>query len=134
MSKTVQNVKNSLKFKAQVKPNIISVRVGVKKYTVPLESRMLHGGEYLFLSFPACSELFKVQGKELVGMAPDEDAADAFAILNPAKVSGRRKAAVAPLPEAVEAALREIPSGYRLGYDPAGRPRLVHTRKRGPKA
>jgi hypothetical protein len=133
MSKTVQNVKNSLKFKAQVKANVISVRVGVKKYTVPLESRMLSGGEYLFLSFPACSEVFRVRGKELVGMAANEDAAEAFAALNPAKTRGRRKAAQAQLPEAVEAALREIPAGYRLGYDAAGRPRLVHTRKREPK-
>ena len=85
MSKTVQNVKNSLKFKAQVKVKAISVRIGVRKYVVPIEARMLSGTEYLFLSFPACSELFRVRGKELAAMGAAEDAANAYAALNPQK-------------------------------------------------
>lgn len=130
MSKTVQNVKNSLKFKAQVKQNLISVRVGVKKYSVPMEARMLSGGEFMFLSFPACSELFRVQDKQLSAMDSAEDATEAFEALNPAKRQSRRKPAPAELPTVVEAALKEIPMGYRLGYDASGRPRLVRTRKR----
>lgn len=55
MSKTVQSVKNSLKFKAQVKSGLLSVRVGVKKYVVPVGVRMIANGDYMFLSFPATS-------------------------------------------------------------------------------
>jgi hypothetical protein len=130
MSKTVQNVKNSLKFKARVKQNTISVRVGVKKFTLPLEARMLSGGDFLFLSFPACSELFRVVGKQLSAMDSSADATEAFEALNPGKRDSRRKPSPARLPSAVEAALKEIPEGYRLGYDAGGRPRLVRTRKR----
>jgi hypothetical protein len=133
MGRTVQNVKNSLKFKAQIKQGIISVRVGVKKYVLPMEARMLSGGEYLFLSFAACSELFKVGGKVLSPLPATDDAAEAFAALNPGKKRSRRKPAEVRLPSSIEAALKEIPDGYRLGYGPDGNPRLVRTRKRNSK-
>src|SRR5512143_24697 len=123
MSRTVQNVKNSLKFKAPVKSNLITVRVGVKKYVLPIEARMLSGGEYLFLSFAACSELFRVQGKQLAAIPAGDDAGEAFAALNPAKRRTRRKAAEVKLPPSIEAALKEIPDGYRLGFDGNGAPR-----------
>jgi len=130
MPKTVQNVKNSLKFKAQVKQNSISVRVGVKKYLLPLEVRMLSGGAYLFLSFPACSELFQVRDRELRAMDPAEDASDAFEVLSPPTAIRSRKSAAATLPSSLESALKDIPEGYRLGYGPDGRPRLIRTRHR----
>lgn len=134
MVKTVQNVKNSLKFKAQVKPNLISVRVGVKKYVLPIEARVLTSGEYMFLSFPACSELFKITDKKLVPMEPDADATEAYNVLNPGKKRGRKKAA-APnvLPEHIAEILKSIPEGYRVGYDAQGMPRLVRKRMRRSK-
>jgi hypothetical protein len=133
MVKTVQNVKNSLKFKAQVKPNLVSVRIGVKKYVLPIEARVLSSGEYMFLSFPACSELFKIADKKLVPMEASADATDAFAALNPGKKRGRRKAATSVLPDHLAQALKNIPDGYRLGYDANGVPRLVRTRTRRKK-
>jgi len=41
--KTVQNVKNSLKFKAAEKDGVLSIKIGVKKYTVPIKARMIAG-------------------------------------------------------------------------------------------
>jgi len=132
MKKTVQSVKNSLKFKAQPKAGILSVRVGVKKYPVPVEARILSNGEYIFLSFPACSELFKVDNRQLSAMPADADATEAYAALNPGKRRGRRRGQV-NLPPELEQALKNIPQGYKLGYDAEGNVRLVRKRTRRDK-
>lgn len=127
--KTVKSVKNSLKFKASPKAGLLSVRVGVKKYVLPVSARILSNGEYIFLSFTASSELYKVKNKQLVAMKPEEDAANAFTALNPTrKRASRRRSAAAELPAALQEALKKVPSGYKLGYDASGTPRLVKKR------
>lgn len=130
--KNVRNVKNSLKFKATPKSGALTVRIGVKKYVLPVEARMLNGEGYLFLSFSALSEIFKIENGELVAMAPETDANEAFAALNPGrKRRGRsKKDAAVELPSELEAALKNIPAGYRLGFAPDGSARLVKTRVR----
>lgn len=127
---TVQSVKNSLKFKADEKPGILSVRVGVKKFTLPVKARMLNGGEYLFLSFPASSELYKVTGEGLEPLQREADPGDAYAALNPGRRRGRRRGGGVEMPEDLANALRAIPDGFKLGYGPDGSPRLVRTRTR----
>ena len=134
MAKTVKSVKNSLKFKAQPKAGILSVRVGVKKYAVPVEARIISGSDYIFLSFPATSELYSVKNKSLTALGPAEDATDAYAALNPSKRRGRKRSAGAALPAALAEAMKGIPAGYKLGYGPDGAPRLVKKRKRMKKA
>jgi hypothetical protein len=133
MAKTVKSVKNSLKFKAQPKPGILSVRVGVKKYAVPVEARIISSGNYIFLSFPASSELYQVQSKELSAMDANADAGEAYTALNPGKRRGRKRSAAASLPPELAEALKGIPAGYKLGYGTDGVPRLVKKRKRGGK-
>jgi hypothetical protein len=133
MSKSVQSVKNSLKFKAQPKPGILSVKVGVKKFSVPVEARMLSNGDFVFLSFPASSELYRVENRELQTMGSEADASDAFNALNPKKRRGRRRAAGVSMPTALAEALKTLPPGYKLGYSSDGSPKLVRTRKRGAK-
>lgn len=130
MQKSVQNVKNSLKFKATPKGGILSVKVGVKKFTLPVEARMLSNGEYLFLSFSASSELYTVSGKELKPMPADADATAAFQALNPGKRRGRRRREQVQLPTELENALKALPAGYKLGYSADGSPKLVRTRTR----
>ena len=129
--KNVKSVKNSLKFKAQPKSGALSVRIGVKKYTVPVDARILSDGNYIFLSFPACSELFEIKSKELIAMAPDADATEAYATLNPGRKRGRKRGPALVLPQQLADALKAIPSGYKLGYDADGTPRLVRKRQRG---
>jgi hypothetical protein len=131
--KTVQSVKNSLKFKAQEKDGVLSVRVGVKKYNVPVKARMLSSGEFLFLSFPASSELYRVDSKELTAMQKDENATKAYQSLNPGRKARRRRSSSAELTEELAAALKNIPEGYKLGYGIDGTPKLVKTRKRSRK-
>lgn len=131
MKKTVQNVKNSLKFKAQEKEGVLSVKVGVKKYSVPIKARMLSSSNYLFLSFPASSELYEIDSKQLNALDKDADATDAFDVLNPGKRRARRRSSVVSMPAELAEALKSLPSGYKLGYGADGSPKLVRTRKRG---
>ena len=130
MKKTVQNVKNSLKFKAQEKEGVLSIKVGVKKYSVPVKARMLSGANYLFLSFPASSELYEIDSKQLTALDKDADATDAFDLLNPGKRRTRRKSSAVSMPNELAEALKGIPAGYKLGYGADGSPKLVRTRKR----
>jgi hypothetical protein len=130
MQKSVQNVKNSLKFKAAPKGGILSVKVGVKKFTLPVEARMLSNGEYLFLSFGASSELYTVNGKELKPLPGDSDATDAFQVLNPGKRRGRRRREQMQMPSELQEALKALPAGYKLGYSVDGTPKLVRQRTR----
>jgi hypothetical protein len=130
MSKTVQNVKNSLKFKAQEKESVLSIKVGVRKFAVPVKARLLSSGEYLFLSFPASSELYRVENHQLHPMDKKEDATDAFNVLNPGRRTRRRRSSDVVLPAGLEEALKSIPSGYKLGYNTDGSVKLVRTRNR----
>jgi hypothetical protein len=136
MSKSVQSVKNSLKFKAGPKAGILSVKIGVRKYSVPVEARMLSNGGFVFLSFPASSELYRVDDGALHPMPSDAEAGDAYAALNPGRRRrrARREADAAVLPAELEAAIKGLPAGYRLGYGPDGQPRLIRTRVRRKKA
>lgn len=129
-NRSVQSVKNSLKFKAHPKSGILSVKVGVKKYQIPVEARMISGEGYMFLSFPACSELFKIENKTLKAMASNEDASAAFEKLNPSRRRGRRRSTNVEMPTALVEALKNLPSGFKLGYSNDGSPKLVKSRKR----
>lgn len=131
MSRTVQNVKNSLKFKAHQKPGLLTVRVGVKKYVLPVEARILTSADHIFLSFPASSELYQVKNKQLTAMAGSADATAAYESLNPGrKRRGRKASAGASMPAEIAEALAKIPAGFKLGYDANGKPRLVKKRTR----
>lgn len=130
MAKTVRNVKNSLKFKAPIKPDIISVRVGTKKFTLPVEARLLASDTCLFLSVPAVSELFVIDNGELVAMDPADDATQAFRMLSPEKKKGPRNKPANSIPKELESALKSIPAGYKVSYLPDGTPKLVRSRQR----
>jgi hypothetical protein len=132
--RTVQSVKNSLKFKAIEKEGLLSVRVGVKKFTLPVSARIISGDSYLFLSFAASSELYRVEQTNLLPMSRDEEATDAFADLNSGKRRSRRRRSGSELAPELAEALRSIPEGYRLGYNADGSPRLIRKRTRAPKA
>lgn len=133
MGRTVKNVKNSLKFKAQVKQGLLTVRVGVKKYVVPVDARILSSSGYIFLSFPASSELYEIKNKGLVPMAPNADATAAFNALNPGRKRRGKKVSEASMSKDVIEALSKIPPGFKVGYDATGKPRLVKKRTRRPR-
>ncbi len=130
--KNIKTVKNSLKFKADPKVGLLTVRIGVKKLVLPVEARMLSGGDHLFLSFGSSSEIYKIEGKDLKPLDPMADGSDAMTALNPGrrrkKRAGRRGAA--EMPEELKAALAKVPAGHKLVMGPDGY-RMVKTRTRG---
>jgi len=131
MSRTVKSVKNSLKFKAQVKSGLLTVRVGVKKYVLPVDCRILTSDSHIFLSFPASSELYEIKNKQIQAMAGSADATAAFTALNPSRRRrGRRASKSTEMPAELASALSKIPAGFKLGYDATGKPRLVKKRTR----
>lgn len=131
--KTVQNVKNSLKFKATEKEATLSIKVGTKKYSVPFKLRTVAGEGYLFLSYSASTELFQTNGDELVLLDKDADATEAFERLSQIRRPRAKREPEEKMPDELASALRNVPAGFKLGYGPDGTPRLVKTRVRKSK-
>lgn len=137
VKKTAKEVKNSLKFKVAPKKGLLTVRVGVKKYTLPVEARLLSGDKHLFLSFSASSELYEVVDGKLAAMEGSADGSEAFAALNPSKSRGgsRRRRSTPELPSELADALNKIPAGHKLVMDlKTGQWRLAKKRNRKKKA
>jgi hypothetical protein len=135
MDKNVQKVKNSLKFKADEKEGLLTIRFGVKKLVIPHKVRMLSDGKHMFLSFSASSEIYKIDGKAMKAMDKGEDASGILASLSPSRKKRgpkKSKAASALAPELAEA-LKNIPDGFKLGYTADGSLKLVKTRTRTKK-
>jgi len=132
--RTVQYVKNSLKFKANEGEDVVSIQLGRKKFVVPVKVRFLSSEGYLFLSFPASANLFQVTEDGLAPVTTDEAAQEAFEKLRSRKSRGSTKAAeTVVMPSELATALAAIPPGFKLGYGPDGTPRLVKTRTRSKK-
>lgn len=133
--KNIKTVKNSLKFKAEPKSGLLTVRIGVKKLVLPVEARMLGGDGYLFLSFQSSSEIYKVDGKNLTPMAPEADGTDAHTALNPGRrrrrKGGKGRGAV-EMPDDLAKMLSKLPEGHKLVSGPGGY-RLVKARTRSKK-
>ncbi|MCC7433098.1 MAG: hypothetical protein IT363_00320 [Methanoregulaceae archaeon] len=130
--KNVKSLKNSLKFKATPKTGVLTVRVGVKKFVLPVDARMISGDGYLFLSFGSSSEIYEVGPKSLTPLAPEADGAAAAAALTP-KSRGRGRAKRSrksvEMPDNLAKALAQVPAGYKLVPGDGGY-RLVRTRVR----
>lgn len=127
---TVQSVKNSLKYAAAEKDRVLTVRLGVKKLVLPVKARVIAQGDYLFLSFPASTEIYKISGKEMAPVT-DENAAEAREALKTQKKRGARRGKKSvEMTDEMQKLLAAIPAGYRLGYDKDGAPKLVRTRTR----
>lgn len=130
-TKTVQAVKNSLKFKTQPKAGALTVRLGVKKLVLPVEARLLHSDGYLFLSFSSSSEIYKIEGKTLSAMDSQSDASEAYEALNPKRRRrGRKGRGTVEMPPALAEAMKHIPAGYKIVMDASGNVRLAKTRVR----
>lgn len=129
MSKTVEDVVKGLKLKATPTHNVLSLRVGVKKFALPFEARTLVSDQYLFAHLPPTAAIFRITDN---GLVPVEDAAEAIGAvksLRPRKQRTERAVSV-DMPDALAKALSAIPSGYKLAYDANGQPRLVKKRER----
>ncbi len=133
MAKKAADITKALKLKAKPRPNALTFRVGVKKYTLPFEVRALNSDGYLFVHIPPAANILKIEGGKLTVVEDDTSAAEAQASFRESrKRGGRTRGATksVELDPAIADALKKIPSGYKLVFDASGAPRLAKTRKR----
>jgi hypothetical protein len=105
----------------------LSLKLGQRKYGVPVEARILRAGDFTFLHIPISAVLLQstADGLQLVDdPIIGEQAVQAFRNLRK-----QPKKSAAQLPQEILDALKKIPHGYKLGYTADGSPRLV--KKRG---
>lgn len=128
MARPVAKVKNGLKLKTKSKSGALTLRLGVKKYTLPFDARLITSDKFVFLHIPPTAELMKITTKGLEVMADDADATEALSTFRKARAS--RKAAKEEMPSDVAKILQQLPKGFRIAYNQDGSPRLVKMRKR----
>lgn len=131
MAKTIEKTKSALKLRTQAKTGVLTLRLGTKKYTLPVEARLITSSEFVFLHIPPTAEIMKIDSGSLAvveDMATAEKAVASFRQRR--KRAGGRGAKSTEMPSELASALSKIPAGFRLGYGPDGKPKLVKTRKR----
>ncbi len=129
--KEVGSVIRSFRARVPKQEAQVSIKVGARRMELSIDAQVLTSDRYGFLALPAVAGLFRIDGRELTQMEPTEDASEAFSELNE-KLPRRpaRPRAIRELPEVLQEALKQIPEGYRIGYDPDGTPKLVRKRTR----
>ena len=134
-TKTAQAAKNKLKYTAPPTEGVLYLRLGVKKVAVPTAVRLLTDGKKVFASIPALIGVFEIDGKKLTPLPDTADFTDVVKSLRPAKTVGRKRLTPnrAVVDEALLAAIKNIPNGYKLAYK-NNEPVLVKTRVRTKKA
>ncbi|MBV6459299.1 MAG: hypothetical protein HONBIEJF_02444 [Fimbriimonadaceae bacterium] len=135
MAKAVEKVKGGLKLRAaKAKKASLSLKIGVKKYELPLdafEARYINSDRYIFVHIPPAAELLEISDGKASLMSPKADATEALASFR--TVRTRRKRAKTEIPDNIKEILRQIPAGFKIAYSADGSPRLVKTRKRKTK-
>lgn len=133
--KTVQNLRNSLKFKAEVATDSLAVLVAGQPHTLlGAEARVLIGKRFAYVSAPAFSHIVELREGGLHPL-PDDHPADEIEsellplIEKPRQQRERKQGA--DLPEELKDILKsQIPEGFRIAVDSDGEIRLVKTRNR----
>lgn len=131
MAKSLEQIKAALKLRAEGKNKQLTLRLGVKKYVLPFEVRLIQRDNHIFVHIPPSAEIFEIKDD---GLTMITDATEAVAKnlrrSRKRKATTSTKSAPVEVPAKLAAALAEIPAGYKLGLDRNGNPRLVKTRKR----
>ena len=130
MSRTVESITKSLKLRAESKPNSLTLRLGVKKLTLPFDVRALASNDYVFVHIPPSAAVLKITKSGLEPVTNVDEASEAVASFRKSSKRSGRKPSKVEIPNSVLSALRDIPSGYRLTYGADNHPRLVKMRKR----
>lgn len=130
MAKTVEDVARALKLKAEPKENALTLRVGVKKFVLPFEVRVISSNSHIFVHIPPSAGIMQITDKGLAPVANLAQAQEATASFRSSKKRSTRKVRDVQMPNELAEALNKIPSGFKLSYGADGKPRLVKTRKR----
>jgi hypothetical protein len=132
MGKTVADIARALKLRAVGKNNGLSLRLGVKKHTLPFEVRYINSPEYVFVHIPPAAAILRHTADGLVEVTDPEEAAKAQAAFRKPRRQGARQGAAKDIavPAELHQALKKIPPGFKIGYGPDGEIRLLRARKR----
>lgn len=133
--RSVQNLRNSLKFKAEVATDSVAVIVdGQPHILLGAEARILVGTRFAYVSAPAFSHIVELRDGALQPLPDEYPAEDIESELLPLVEKPRQaraRAQGADLPEELKDILKsQIPEGYRIAMDDDGQIRLVKTRNR----
>lgn len=135
MAKSIEKIKSGLKLRTQAKPGSLTLRIGVRKFVLPFETRMLNSEEYVFVHIPPSAEILKIsdEGLTVVTNADEAEAAVATFRKGRKKSGGGRRRSAPQMPDELASLLSKLEPGTKIGYDKDGNPKLVKTRKRQPK-
>ncbi len=131
MAKSLEQIKSSLKLRTTAREGALSLRLGTRKYTLPFEVRLLQSDEFVFVHIPPTAEVMKIVDGKLEMVTDAETGEKAAASFRKSrKGTGRRSSKTSEIPDEIASALSKIPSGFKLGYDADGNPKLIKTRRR----
>lgn len=133
MSKSVESITRALKLKADPKEKALSLRLGVRKLSLPFEVRTLQSEGYIFVHIPPAASILKVSDDGLVLVEDANEAAAAQASFRKPRARRASRKATRQVPEVpaeLAEALKRIPSGHKLVFDASGSPRIVKARQR----
>ncbi len=133
MAKSIEKIKSGLKLRTQPREGALTLRIGVKKFVLPVEARLIVSDEYVFLHIPPTAELMKISADGLALVSELSGAEHAVSTFKKSRKSssGRRASRGGmEMPADLSELLNKLPAGYKLGYGTDGSPKLVRTRKR----
>ena len=135
MARSLDKIKFGLKLRTNSTTGALSLKMGVRKMTLPFEARLIKSDEYVFVHIPPSAEIFKIDGKALRMVTESKEAEEAVVSFRKARKRGKRASAKdVEMPSELETALKKIPDGFKLGYDESGNVRLVKKRTRRKKS
>lgn len=130
MARSIEKIIFGLKLRTERIQDTLTFKVGVKKYTLPFETRIIKSDDYLFIHVPPAAEIMKITKSGLEVITKASDAEDAVKSFKKSRKRKKRTTKVVAMPAEVESALSKIPAGYKLGYDLDGNLKMVKTRTR----
>lgn len=130
MARSVDKIKFGLKLRTVKQQNSLTFRIGVKKYVLPFEARIVKSDDYLFLHVPPAAEIMKITKNGLQIVTKPSEAEEAVKSFRKSRKKIKRPRKQVKMPVEVQDALKKIPSGYKLGYDADGNLKLVKKRTR----
>lgn len=131
MADSTVKVCKALKLKAQPKSNVLSIKHGLRKFTLPYETRVLTSDKYMFVHVLPEAKVFRIEKEGLVEVTEATEAKAAQVSFRASRKGNRKRTTKTPdVPEDLKAALSKIPAGYKIAVDRTGQVRMVKARPR----
>lgn len=136
MAKNVDEVIRGLKLKDK-KTTTVSMKLGVRRYELPFEVRVLASDNYAFVHIPPEAQILKIQDGKLVAVQDLNEAIEARDSFRKPRTRTAKRASrksTLEVPPAIEDALKMVPAGYKLVIRADGKPAIVKMRTRRKKS